>query len=853
MALPRMGRNLIERPRLSAALAARTPLTIVRAPSGFGKTTLVLQALSQALSQSAGSGETVAWVRVRRDTTDAASFWLNVVDALTDAGLAAPTLTGQRPPFAVAERMLSAAKDTPVLVVDGLHEVTDESVDQQLVELLWDVPELRLIICLRSHRRFLRTLSVDLEITSISACDLLFTAAETEELFERLGVDLETAEVRLAQEETGGWPEPVKRLAHRLRATPEPRDVSPIADAVMSDYLHRRLAHEVTSPELLQFALVTALPAEFTAELAEYLSGDVSAKTHLACLEREGMLLASEATDGAEIVYRWPGAARKAMLRELRKRRTDDFPVLQARLAEWYLRNDRPALAIEHATRAQDWSIVEQIVDTAWLSLITHHPDRLYEAFLGTPLEALAGNPRALAVRDICLTGADRLLQLPRLPADDEGLAELGRRADVYDVLDTGLATIVALRRRGEFQLARSQADALQAIAATARAARPSDVYQLLPVLELHIGLTRLLADDVAGTYAPLRRAYARASDSPHDHVQADAASGLALVHALNGEVPESSTWLRRHSTARRPTGSFAPYIRAKANAARMLTALDQVDLDEADAAAEEMTRDPAGSEFWAFTVYAHAQHALHTGAISDALGNLDRARTAHPAWWAEGAAAAALTSAAEADLLTALGRANQARAVLSGASSDHPFLRVAQARLELSSGRPSVALQLGRDSTWTRAATARHRLEMLVIKAVASYRLGDLPDAVNTVRRAIGESRALGAIRPFLLVPRADLVAIGGHHPRLVDVLDAPSLRNHPDVFPAELALVRLTEREQRVLEKLAGGMTLQQVADALVVSYNTVKTQQRSLYRKLGVEARADAIARARQWGLL
>jgi DNA-binding CsgD family transcriptional regulator len=68
-------------------------------------------------------------------------------------------------------------------------------------------------------------------------------------------------------------------------------------------------------------------------------------------------------------------------------------------------------------------------------------------------------------------------------------------------------------------------------------------------------------------------------------------------------------------------------------------------------------------------------------------------------------------------------------------------------------------------------------------------------------------------------------------------------------------VTVARLTDREARVLEKLAGGLIVQQTADALVVSYNTVKTQQRSVFHKLGVDNRADAdaVARARRWGLL
>jgi LuxR family maltose regulon positive regulatory protein len=83
--------------------------------------------------------------------------------------------------------------------------------------------------------------------------------------------------------------------------------------------------------------------------------------------------------------------------------------------------------------------------------------------------------------------------------------------------------------------------------------------------------------------------------------------------------------------------------------------------------------------------------------------------------------------------------------------------------------------------------------------------------------------------------------------------LLDNPRLRAAPDVYPARLALAELTRREQLVLTRLADGSTVQNIAAALFVSPNTVKTHLRSIYQKLNVDSRHGAIVRAREWGLL
>ncbi|HZC72839.1 MAG TPA: helix-turn-helix transcriptional regulator [Jatrophihabitans sp.] len=98
----------------------------------------------------------------------------------------------------------------------------------------------------------------------------------------------------------------------------------------------------------------------------------------------------------------------------------------------------------------------------------------------------------------------------------------------------------------------------------------------------------------------------------------------------------------------------------------------------------------------------------------------------------------------------------------------------------------------------------------------------------------------------------RADLHALSRGLPATEQLL-AETLAARRDLFPSPVTVIRLTDREQRVLEQLARGRTIQQTADELVVSYNTVKTQQRSLYRKLDANTRIAAIARARHVGLL
>jgi LuxR family maltose regulon positive regulatory protein len=260
-----------------------------------------------------------------------------------------------------------------------------------------------------------------------------------------------------------------------------------------------------------------------------------------------------------------------------------------------------------------------------------------------------------------------------------------------------------------------------------------------------------------------------------------------------------------------------------------------------------------ARDEFWAVRAFARAQHGLHTGALGHALVELHLARAEGAAARRLGGLSEQLLIAAEADLLMALGRGNQARAVLEAVAGDPPMLRVAHARLALLRDDPRAALRLAGDPDWMSPASPSHQREMLVIKAVASHRLAEREAAGQAIAQLIAAIDDANAPRALTTAAAAELWEMARYVPQLTAVLRRLSNGAHRHVFPARLVVTSLTEREQRVLETLADGLTVREAADRLVVSYNTVKTQQRSIYQKLGVDNRRDAIARAREWRLL
>jgi LuxR family maltose regulon positive regulatory protein len=849
MPVPQRPRVVVNRPRLLARLDELAAVTVVRAPLGFGKSTL----LRQWLRRCDPSVADVACVDVVPGGGDPTSFWASVVDSLIDAGLPLPDLFPHRAPQAVAARMLATARAPLLLVVDGFENIVGDGVDQVLLDLVARNAQLRTVVALRSHRPFSLDRVDDLPSVHIGAHDLLFTVPETAELFAAMGLDLPPEHVECLHAETAGWPEPTRAMVLALRRAPAGSDPRAIAGAVATEFLQRRVLPAGARADRMNLALVTSLLGSFSAELAEHLTDD-TATSQLDWLVGEGLLHIE--LHGGSPGYRWPSAARRALLAELNRRAPERIPELLAQIAHHELMDGQPRQALRHARQARHWPLVVQIIDTSWRELLLGTREDLNQALLSTPLDVIATSPRALAVRDIYLHAPDdRVLSAADLPTDGHDLANLGGSERARDVLDTGLAVLAALRRRGLFGRACGYADRLLEISATARTSQPEAVAELIPSVCLTAGQTRLLGDDVPGCLDPLQRAYDWAADAPFDYILPDAAATLALAHAVAGQAQLAGSWLRCHDAAPDPSTWLAPAIAVKSTVARLLLALDRLELDPAPQGVgdDPLTDRNRVDEWGGFLVYAHARFHLHDGTVLDALNLLDRARALHSRWFSSGSTAGPLLAAVEADLLIALGRGNQARSVLYGALSRHPLLRVGQARLALLAGDPAGAQRLANDSAWSRGATTHQNQDMLIIHAIAAQRRGDLPVASQALHRAATAARNTGALRAFATVPRGELIQLAEHVPAAQQLLHHPRLTAAQDVFPSAVTLVQLTDREHRVLEKLAEGLTVQEVANALVVSYSTIRTQQRSLYRKLGVDSQPDALARARQWGLL
>jgi len=144
-----------------------------------------------------------------------------------------------------------------------------------------------------------------------------------------------------------------------------------------------------------------------------------------------------------------------------------------------------------------------------------------------------------------------------------------------------------------------------------------------------------------------------------------------------------------------------------------------------------------------------------------------------------------------------------------------------------------------------------RDRIELLLIQALAAHQMHEPQLSGELTRQAVALHRHTGLL-PFATMSAEDLDSLFVHAGQTIETLDLAKVRAHRTPFPPEIRIIRLTPRERLLAECLATTASRQEIADSGYVSVNTVRKQLVTLYHKLDVSTRQEALTRLEQLGL-
>jgi LuxR family maltose regulon positive regulatory protein len=853
---PPIPRNFVARNRLSTRLdiGKRHALTMVSAPAGTGKTTLVAGWLGRQRAATHGS----LAVTFEDGDDRPGLFWRCLGEGLQICGIDpspahAPINSDDvSRTFLGGLAALIAARTEPLtLVLDG-YELTSPRVGADFDYLLsHSGGMLRCILITRVdpllplHRyRLAETL------TEVRMQDLAFTSGEVSTLLKQERIDLAEESVKQLTERTQGWAAGLRFALMIMAQRREPEqavrdlagDTGNIAEYLLAEVLG------VQPPEVRDLLMQTSVVDVLRPGLIEALAGRRGTRT-LADLSRGNAFVESLSEHPGH--FRYHALFRELLRSELSFRSPETFNKMHRTAAKWFIDHGHVNLAIHHLAAVDAWAdAARRLVDSLGIGeLLLRKSDELATTFERMPSDV--STPAASVVRAALATALlDPTPTEQGLSRAREGLEEVSGHEDRALRLAIGIVSVVQARLMPDVKRAMAVLDAaereVEAVDPDQLALHP----ELTTLIQAHKGAFLLWSGDLENAYKALLIGYQATNHRGCESSGSNCLGQLSLISAARGHL-RLARQQAEESLSVADEGGVPPQARnPSAQVTLALVCAEQYDLSAADeharraGAADPVLTDPVSRAFLALVeARLHRAHGdLSAARIGIRAAQGDQQLST---WLRE------MLVVEEAALLVSQGEAELAQSRLEGvANTPSATLVFAQARLargEESSLESELALLR------SPAMPLEARVGGFLLQASHALNhgsTGNVRQAEGALKQALRLAASEGLRRQFHEAPGSvQRLATSVGWPG--DKANSSQTRRSGD--STELLVEPLSPKELEVLGNLAELLTTEEIAQTMFVSVNTVRTHVRSILRKLSVSRRNDAVRRARELGLI
>lgn len=863
--IPRPQPRVVLRPRLIERLneGLHRKLTLISAPAGFGKTTLLSGWL-------AGCQRPAAWLSLDEGDNDPTRFLIYLVAALqtiaanVGEGVLGVIQSPQPPPTeAVLTVLLNEINTIPddfVLVLDDSHVIDAKPVDDALAFLIEHLPpRMHLAIATREDPRLpLARLRARGQLTELRAADLRFTSSEAAEfLTQVMGLDLPAEDIAALETRTEGWIAGLQMVALSMQGHSDTASFIRAftgSHRFVLDYLVEEVL-EQQSASVQTFLLRTSILDRLCGPLCDAVLEDSSGQETLAHLERANLFIVP--LDDERRWYRYHHLFADLLRQRLRASSSaKGVDELHVRASEWHEANGQEIEAFQHAASANDVERAERLIEGGgmplhfrgavapvlnWLESLSKSALDARPSLWTTYASVSLVSGRESEVEEK-LQAAEAALKDPA--PDDEARDLVGRIAAIR-------ATLAASRREVETVISQSRS-ALENLRPDNVAFRTSTSWKL--------GYAYHLRGD--------RAAASRAYDEVISVGEASGNTIFTIMATIGlGSLQEAENQLcLAAETYRRSLRLFGEHPLPAACEAHLGLARIFYQWNDLDAAEQHGLQSVQlarmidnNDKFVACEVFL-ARLKLAQRDASGAVAMLAEAdRFMHQHGFAhrmpDNAAAKVLTLLRQGDVASA---ANYLAGTLE--------LPVIQARVHLAQGDTSAALAAL--EPWREEAEERgwadERLKAMVLQALARHARGEKDEALRLLGDALALAEPGGFIRIFVDegMPMAQLVSeaatrgiMSDYSGKLLAVFEAEAQKREdkPYLPPAQPLIEPLSQRELEVLQLIAKGLSNREISERLFLALDTVKGHNRRIFGKLEIHRRTEAVARARELGLL
>jgi LuxR family maltose regulon positive regulatory protein len=909
--IPLWRSSWVSRPRLLDRLnqGFKGKLTLVSAPAGFGKTTLLAEWVAAVPMRP------VAWVSLDPSDNDPAVFWTYLITALQNIppGLGERSLSllqsPQSPPIeSVLMTLLNelvAVEAEVVLILDDYHAISTQAIHDGIGFLLSHLPpQMHLIIASRADPPLsLARLRSHGELTELRASDLRFTPEEAAAFLNQvMGLEMSAADVAALEKRTEGWIAGLQLAALSMQGRDDlPGFIAAFSgdDRYIVDYLLEEVLQR-QSDRVRRFLLQTAILERLSGSLCDAVTEQTDGQAVLEMLERGNLFIIP--LDNKRQWYRYHHLFADVLQSHTRMEWPERLPQLHRRASEWYEQNELSSEAIRHALAAQDFDRAADLIEPVWPTMRNRQQEATVRSWLKLLPDSLIRTRPILSVAyalvllnagqlegiEIYLQDAEReLAQLAQ--AGSPAAQWIAANETQYRFLPASIANTWAYRAQALGDFASTITYAQQAMTLL-----PPDEGYERGTTAAFLGLAYWSSGDVKAAHRSFAEGLGIFQKLGGIQLVVSANSILAQMGLAQGwlrltvKTCEQMLQLVEQQSDSILQGTAEQYLVLSEICYEQgdLAAASQL-LQKGEAIREQISLSGAAYIWWLVKAQLTAAQGNLDAAFDQLqesarlyrqspVPNVRPAEVLRVRWWLQqGRLAEALNWVQESGLSlddepSYLREYEHLTLVRVAMAQRHSERSIAQYQRN-GTDDEVIHQAIGLLTRLLAAAEARERtgslIKILVVLALAKEALGNVAAAISSLERALTLAEPEGYVRIFaecgppmvrLLREAMTRGIISTYTQRLLTASetwgqqpkassDRPTYRGLSAVEAPQPLIEPLSQRELEVLKLLNTELTGPEIARELVVALSTVRTHTKRIYSKLNVTNRRAAVKRA------